>query len=133
MWSKIIQFVCYFLDRISKYKNTTSSYKVFKNKKSNLSYWRTWGSLAIVRISYPKRKKLVSRAYEDVFIEYAINSKSYRFYDLVNQLIIELNGRVDFFKNRFLFKSRNSGGSSFSSLHLVIAQISNEEVVDPKA
>ena len=125
--------MCYFLDRISKYKNTTSSYKVFKNKKSNLSYWRTWGSLAIVRISYPKRKKLVSRAYEDVFIEYAINSKSYRFYDLVNQLIIELNGRVDFFKNRFLFKSRNSGGSSFSSLHLVIAQISNEEVVDPKA
>lgn len=47
-------------------------------------------------ISYPKKRKLVSEAYECVFIEYAVNSKAYRFYDLVNEVLIESNN-TDFF------------------------------------
>jgi len=37
----------------------------------------------------PKRVELTSRAYECVFIRYAINSKTYRFYDLNTKVIIE--------------------------------------------
>lgn len=40
-WSEIIQNMCYVLNRIPKSKNTTSFYKVLKNKKPNLSYFRT--------------------------------------------------------------------------------------------
>ena len=74
-----------------------------------MSYLRTWGCLAYVRIPYPKRRKLANRTYECVFIGYTENSKAYRFYDFENKIIIESND-VDLFKDRFTFKSRNSGG-----------------------
>ena len=67
------------------------------------------GCLAYVRIPDPKRRKLASRVYEYVFIGYAENSKAYRFYDLENKVIIESND-VDFFEDRFSFKSKNRGG-----------------------
>ena len=54
-----------------------------------------------------------------VFIGYAKNSKAYRFYDLENKVIIESND-VDFFKDKFSFKSRNSGAQIFK---LVGAQV----------
>ena len=64
-----------------------------------------------MRIPDPKISKLASRAYECVFIGYAINSKAYRFYDLKNHVVIESND-VDFFEDKFPFKLRNSGGGS---------------------
>lgn len=81
------------------------------------------GCLAYVRIPNPKRRKLASRAYECVFIWYCESSKAYTFYDLNNKLIIESN-HGDFFKDRFSFKfkisgglvSQTSGDSIFSSL-----------------
>ena len=72
-----------------------------------MSYLRTC-HLIYFRILNPKRRKLVNRAYECVFIGYVENSKAYRFYDLENKVIIESND-VDFFEVRFPFKSRNSG------------------------
>ena len=57
------------------------------------------------------RLKLASRAYECLFIDYAVNSKAYRFYNLKGQVIIKSND-VGFFKDKFPFKLRNSGGSS---------------------
>ena len=87
-------------------------------------------SRAYVRIPYPKRRKLVNRAYEGFFILYETNSKTYRFYDLVIQVIIESNV-ANFFEDRFFFKSRNSGELSSSHLPLIRAQTSNEEI-DPK-
>jgi hypothetical protein len=76
-----------------------------------LSYIRTWGCLAYVRIPNPKRVKLASRAYECVFIGYALNSKAYRFYDLKAKVIIESND-ADFYETKFPFLSRDSGGNS---------------------
>jgi len=49
------------------------------------------------------RVKLNSKAYEWVFIGYAINSKSYMFYELNAQASIELND-VDFYVNKYPFK-----------------------------
>ena len=54
---------------------------------------------------------MASRAYECVFIGYAINSKAYRFYDLNAHNIIESND-ADFYETKFPFKLRNSGGTS---------------------
>lgn len=48
-WGEIIQSVCYVLNRIPKSKNTTAPYEVFKNKKPNLSYFRTWLELQILK------------------------------------------------------------------------------------
>ena len=101
--------VCYVLNRIPKSKNKISPYEILKNHKPNVSYFRTWGCLAYVRIPDPKRIKLASRAYECVFVGYAINSKAYRFYDINAHNIIESND-ADFYETKFPFKLRNSGG-----------------------
>lgn len=74
----------------------------------------------------PKRSKLTSRAYEFIFIGYAINSKTYRLYALKNHVIIEFND-VDFLKDKFLSKLRNSRGG-FVSTSLNVS--SNTEHVD---
>ncbi|XP_021741961.1 uncharacterized protein LOC110708182 [Chenopodium quinoa] len=75
-WGEILLTVCYVLNRIPKTKSKVSPYEILRNKRPNISYFRTWGCLAYVRIPDPKRVKLASRAYECVFIGYAINSKS---------------------------------------------------------
>ncbi|KAL0545202.1 hypothetical protein IC582_020351 [Cucumis melo] len=135
---KIIKIVNYVLNRISKSNNKTSPYKVLKHKTPKLSYLRTWDCLAYIKIPDPKRRKLASRAYECVFIGYAENSKAYRFYDLENKVVIESND-VDFFKDKILFKSRNSRGLnsqtsrglSSSSLPSIRIQTQDKEV-DPE-
>ena len=78
----ILLIVCYVLNRIPKSKSKISPFEILKFYKPNVSYFRTWGFLAYVRIPDPKRIKLASRAYECVFIGCAINSKAYRFYNL---------------------------------------------------
>lgn len=71
-WGEILLTVCYVLNRVPNSKTKISPYEIWKNKKPNVSYFRTWGCLAYVRIPDPKRLKLASRAYECVFIGYAI-------------------------------------------------------------
>lgn len=95
-WGEILLTVCYAMNRIPKSKRNFSPYEAFRNRKPRLTYFRTWGCLAYVRIPYPKRHKLASRAYECVFAGYAIHSKSYRLYDLANKVIIESDD-ADFF------------------------------------
>ncbi|CAL1388160.1 unnamed protein product [Linum trigynum] len=109
-WGDILLTVCYVLNRLPKTNRKESPYEILKNKPPNLSYLRTWGCLAYVRIPDPKRIKLASRAYECVFVGYAANSKAYRFYDLNARTIIE-SIDADFFETRFPFKTRNSGGN----------------------
>lgn len=46
------------------------------------------------------RVKLVSRAYEFVFIGYDINRKAYKFYELNAKVIIKSND-VKFFENKY--------------------------------
>ena len=70
-------------------KTKISPYEIWKSKKPIVSYFRTQGCLAYVRKPDPKRSKLASRAYECIFIGYAVNSKAYRFYNLKDQVIIK--------------------------------------------
>ncbi|CAJ2638290.1 unnamed protein product [Trifolium pratense] len=114
-WGEIILTVCFVLNRVPKSKEMISPYETLKKRQPNLSYLRTWGCLAYVRIPDPKRVKLASRAYECVFIGYAANSKAYRFYDLNAKVVIE-SVDADFYENKFPFKSRNSGGTEQSNI-----------------
>ncbi|KAK2356784.1 hypothetical protein QL285_094109 [Trifolium repens] len=126
-WGEILLTVCYVLNRVPKVKNTVSPYEILKKRQPNLSYLRTWGCLAYVRIPDPKRVKLASRAYECAFIGYASNNKAYRFYDLNAKVIIE-SVDVDFFEDKFPFKSRNSGGTESSHIPVIRNSESNIEV-----
>jgi len=77
--------------------------KFLKKRQSNLSYFWSWGCLDYILTLDPKRVELTSRVYECVFIGYAINSETYRFYDLNAKVIIELKD-VDFYVNIYPFK-----------------------------
>ena len=76
----------FMLDIVPKSKNKNSNQEVLKKRQPNLSYW---DCLDYIWILDPKRIELTSRAYECVFIEYAINSETYMFYDLNVKVIIE--------------------------------------------
>ena len=68
LWGEILLTVCYVLNRVPSSKTKTPPYEIWKNKKHNVSYLRTWGCLAYVRKLDIKRSKLASRAFECVFI-----------------------------------------------------------------
>ena len=55
-WGEALLTACYILNRIPIKKNNINPYELWKNKKPNLSYFRTWGCRAIVRLSYLKGK-----------------------------------------------------------------------------
>ena len=108
----------YVLNRVPKAKCKISPYEILNKRQPNLSYLRTWGCLAYVRILDPKRVKLASRAYACVFIGYAANNKAYRFYDLKEKVIIESND-AEFYEDKFPFKLRNSGGTQSSHIPVI--------------
>ena len=82
---------------------------MWKGHKPNLGYLRVWGYLAYVRITDPKMPKLGIRATNCAFLGYAINSTTYRFFDLENKIIFESDDAI-FYEEKFPFKLKNSGG-----------------------
>ncbi|XP_071687092.1 uncharacterized protein [Rutidosis leptorrhynchoides] len=126
-WGEVLLTVCYVLNRVPKYKSKTSPYEILKNRNPNLSYFRTWGCLAYVRIPDPKCVKLASRAYECVFVGYTINSKAYKFFDLNARVIIESND-ADFYEHKFPFKSGNSGGALTSNTLKIRDNVVDEDL-----
>ena len=124
---EILLTICYVLNRVPKLKSNISPYEILKKRQPKLSYLRTWVCLAYVRIQDTKRVKLANRAYECVFIRCEANSEAYRFYDLNAKVIIESND-VEFYEEKFPFKSRNSGGTQSSHIHVIRSTKSNDDV-----
>ena len=48
-WGEVLLTVCYVLNRVPNSKSKISPYEIWKAKKPNVSYFRTWGCLAYVR------------------------------------------------------------------------------------
>lgn len=107
LWGEAILTAAYILNRVPLKKSQITPYELWKKKKPNLSYFKTWGCRAIVRLPKPKRKKLGEKGIECIFLGYALHSKAYRF--LVSEpndsygvnTIIESRDAV-FYENRFV-------------------------------
>ena len=67
------------------------------------------GLSCLCRLTDPKIPKFGIRATTNAFLGYAINSATYRFFNLENKIIFE-SGDVIFHEERFPFKLKNSGG-----------------------
>ena len=105
-WGEALLTTCYILNRIPIKKNNITPYELWKNKKPNLSYFRTWGCRAIIRLPYPKRKKLGEKGIECIFLGYALHSKAYRFLVIEPNSSIGVNTIIEsrdaiFYENRF--------------------------------
>ena len=73
---------------------------------------RVWGCLAYVRLTDLKIPKLGIRTTTYAFLGYAINSATYRFFDLENKIIFESSDAI-FHEEKFPFKLKNSGGEEY--------------------
>ena len=78
-WGEAVLTVCYILNRVPNKRNPITPYELWTKKKPNLTHLRVWGCRAIVRLPEPKKRKLGERGVECIFLEYAHNSKAYRF------------------------------------------------------
>ena len=75
---------------------------MWKGHKPNLRYLRVWGCLAYVRLTNPKISKLGIRTTTYAFLGYAINSATYRFFDLENKIIFESDDAIFHEEKKFL-------------------------------
>lgn len=82
-WGEALLIACHILNRVPLKKINVTPYELWKRIKPNLSYPRTWGCRAIVRLPDPKRKKLGEKGIECVFLGYALHSKANRFVVIV--------------------------------------------------
>ena len=108
-WGETILTTCHVLNRVPHKKSHTIPFEMWKGNKPNLGYLRVRGCLAYVRLIDPKIPKLGIRATTCAFLGYAINSATYRFFDLENKIIFE-SGDAIFHEEKFPFKLKNSGG-----------------------
>ena len=80
---------CHVLNRVPHKKSHTTPFEMWKGHKPDLGYLRVWGCLAYARFTDPKIPKLGIRATICAFLDFAINSAAYRFFDLEKKIIFE--------------------------------------------
>ena len=67
------------MNKVPTKDNETTPYEQWEKRRTTLSYLRTWGCLAKVNVSIPKKRKLGSKTVDCVNFGYATNSVGYRF------------------------------------------------------
>ena len=80
-----------------------------RGHKPNLGYFKVWGCLAFVRLTDPKIPKLGVKTTTCAFLEYAINSTTYRFLNIENNVIFDSSDAI-FHGEKLPFKSKNIEG-----------------------
>ena len=68
-----------YIDGMSTKDNEITLYEKRAKRKTTLSYLRTWGCLAKVNVSIPKKRKLGPKTVDCVNLGYAKNNVGYRF------------------------------------------------------
>jgi hypothetical protein len=63
-------------------------YEVWHGEIPAVHYFRTFGCVAHVKITWPNLKKLDDRSRKAIFVRYEVGSKAYRCYDPVDQRVI---------------------------------------------
>jgi hypothetical protein len=71
--------LCHVLNRIPMGKKEKTPYEKRARRKPSLSYLCTWGCMAKVNVAINKKRKLVPRTMDCVFLGYASCSLAYRF------------------------------------------------------
>ena len=70
---------CHVLNRVSNRNKDKTPYEEWVGRKPSFSYLRTWGCLAKVNVAINKKRKLVPKTVDCVFLGYAHHSIAYRF------------------------------------------------------
>src|SRR3954465_11534232 len=79
-WGEAILTSCHVLNKVLVKDKEITPYELWEKKRTTLSYLHTWGCLAKVNVSIPKKRKLGRpKTVDCIFLGYAKNSFGYRF------------------------------------------------------
>lgn len=89
-WPKAVNTACYMLNRvfIQSIVNKTP-YKLQKNKKPKISYFRVFGSKCFVLHTRRNQDKFPPKCNEGIIVGYSLHSKAYRVFIKWSQIVIE--------------------------------------------
>ena len=85
---------CHLQNRIPYKKTSKTTYELWKGHAPSLKYLKVWGCLAKVILLDPNKRKIGSKTYDCMFIEYASNSVAYRFLVLKSD-VLECNTIIE--------------------------------------
>nr|KAJ0226979.1 hypothetical protein LSAT_V11C100040880 [Lactuca sativa] len=94
-WGEAMLTACYILNRTPNKRSKNTPYELWCKKVPNLSYLKVWGCRAVIRLIEPKRKTLVERGVDCIFIGYVEHSKAYRFYVLECKSFVSVNTMIE--------------------------------------
>ena len=89
LWGEVLLTAFQVHNRVLFKKIQSFPYELWNVRKLNLSYFKVWGCVAYFRVPDPKRTKLGSRAIKSVFVDYAVNFKTYKLLDLSSNTKVE--------------------------------------------
>ncbi|KAK4401996.1 Retrovirus-related Pol polyprotein from transposon TNT 1-94 [Sesamum angolense] len=97
LWGETLNTACHILNRVSLKHNTSTPFKLWKDRKPSLKYFRVWGCLAKVLVLEHKRKKLGPKTVDAVFLGYVETNYALRFLVIKSEIPgIEVNTIVEF-------------------------------------
>lgn len=108
-------------------KNKISPYEIWKNRKSNISYFKVWGCLTYCKNIDPKRTKLGHRGIKCAFMAYAFNSKAYRLLNLETDVIIKSRD-MEFFENIIVVRKSENDNKDISIFRSSPEETSKKDV-----
>ena len=118
MWGEAILSANYLLNKVSRKKEDKTPYELWKGREPSYKYLKVQGCLAKMLIPTPKKMKIGPKTIDCIFINYAQNSKAYRFLvyeskntDIHKNTIME-SRNASFFEHVFPCKSKGDCSSS---------------------
>ena len=89
-WVEAVNTACYIGNRVFLRPGTrNTSYELWKGKRSNVSYFHTFGSKCYILNDRDQLGKFDVKSDEGIFIGYALNSKAYRVFNLKTRSVME--------------------------------------------
>ncbi|KAK0584307.1 hypothetical protein LWI29_010928 [Acer saccharum] len=95
LWAEAVNTACYIGNRVFlRPGSRNTSYKLWKGRKPNVSYFRTFGSKCYMLNDRDQLGKFDAKSDEGIFIGYALNSRAYRVFNLKTRTVMESSNVV---------------------------------------
>ena len=83
LWAEAVNTACNIGNRVLlRLETRNTSYELWKDKRPNVSYFHIFGSKCYILNNQDQLGKFDAKSDEGIFISYALNSRSYRVFNL---------------------------------------------------
>ncbi|KAI9192328.1 hypothetical protein LWI28_021322 [Acer negundo] len=95
LWAEAINMVCYIGNRVFLRPNIRQTcYELWRGRKPNVSYFHTFGSKCYILNYHDHLGKFDAKSDEGIFIDYTLNNRAYRVFNLKTQSVMESSNVV---------------------------------------